>query len=86
MLDEILCTTNEPPDNYVRLTYAYDLLNGERFQLLRECRRLEKKGSNVLVKWWDTRKDGRLVERGDDVVTVKPGVWGEIWVEQGERQ
>ena len=83
MIENITCTQLDLPDNYVPVTYAYDLMNSQRHELVREVRRLEKKGESCVVKWWDNRAEEHpRTEVGHEKYTVKGSVWGEIWKEK----
>lgn len=75
-------TDKEPPGVYTPVTYAYDLLSSqEKKAMLDECARLDAKGDNVIVWYYDTRGEPRDVQVEGERVSKKPSVWGEIWRE-----
>jgi hypothetical protein len=73
-----------PPEGYVSLTYAWDLLNSEKAMMLREAERLQEKGEDIVIVIWDTRKaiTGTDVRVGENQVSSKPSLWGELWAKR----
>ena len=79
--------TEEVPDGYKPLTWAYDLISTEDFgRMIEECRRQESHGESVLIYWFDTRKLPRKVRIMEHDTTNqkrwtnKESAYGEIWV------
>ena len=72
--------TEQLPEGYEPVTYAWDLFNQERAQMLREATRLKEKGEDIIIVCFDTRKG--LIEDlrvREDQVANKRSLYGEIW-------
>jgi len=84
MINGFDCTDKEPPsDFYEGVTWAFDLYDSDdKAAVLRELKRLKRKGEKLVVYYYDTRKTGKRTRVSVDKVTRKGSVFAEIWRER----